>query len=560
MNGLKKTTIFIVLCLAVWVGGFSGCDGGSSSGGCDTGTTCGECPQWTPPSPDWCSDGTIVPGEVDECDCQGPPTCIQGPGDASDQPIANGTQFLDTDGNVMHTHGGSILKVGGYFYWYGEHRYTSYVSRGISCYRSGDLVNWAYRGDILSDSSNPELSPSYMERPKVIYNAATNRYVLWFHWENGRHYGEARAAVAYGSTPDGAFTYQGSFRPLAETGFDDPGDSETNPDGSPRRPGYMSRDCTLFVDDDGTAYFISAWNENASLNLYRLTSDYRRIDALVTTLYAGQKREAPCLFKRNGYYYLVTSGCTGWTPNQSQWAYSGSLVQGWSRLMNFGDATTYRSQPAFIYPIQGTEATSYLYTGDRWGPAWGASVADSQYVWLPIRFSSATAISLDWYDRVTVNARTGEIKGYIEDAAIADGNIYTVTNRETLKILEVKGQSTLDGASVVQWGANGGTNQQWRLARVDDTYFKIINVNSGKLLDIADNATQDGADTVQWRDTGRYSQHWQLISAGDGYYKLLNRAANKILGVESGSSADGAVVELWSDGGWTSQHWRFSKL
>ncbi|XXU62098.1 hypothetical protein WME78_25825 [Sorangium sp. So ce1097] len=54
--------------------------------------------------------------------------------------------------------------------------------------------------------------------------------------ENATAYGEARAAVATSSTVDGSYSYRGSFRPL----------------------GHMSRDITLFKDDDGTAYMISA--------------------------------------------------------------------------------------------------------------------------------------------------------------------------------------------------------------------------------------------------------------------------------------------------------------
>ena len=34
----------------------------------------------------------------------------------------------------------------------------------------------------------------------------------------------------------------------------------------------MSRDDTLFKDDDGKAYFISAANENADLMLYELST------------------------------------------------------------------------------------------------------------------------------------------------------------------------------------------------------------------------------------------------------------------------------------------------
>lgn len=38
---------------------------------------CGECPQYMPPGPEFCKDGTIVAGEKDSCGCQHPPRCVQ---------------------------------------------------------------------------------------------------------------------------------------------------------------------------------------------------------------------------------------------------------------------------------------------------------------------------------------------------------------------------------------------------------------------------------------------------------------------------------------------------
>jgi putative hemolysin len=40
-----------------------------------TATECNECPLLSQPAPGFCTDGTIVSGETDECGCQGPPTC-----------------------------------------------------------------------------------------------------------------------------------------------------------------------------------------------------------------------------------------------------------------------------------------------------------------------------------------------------------------------------------------------------------------------------------------------------------------------------------------------------
>ncbi len=211
--------------------------------------------------------------------------------------VMSGTQFTTTTGAPIQAHGGGVIKVGPYYYWFGENRNPNSTFFAVSCYRSTDLKNWEFRNNVLTANSSAELNPANIERPKVVYNSNTGRYVMWMHWENGVHYGEARAAVASSATVDGNYTYHGSFRPYANSGVVDHG-----------KPGYMSRDCTLFVDTDGIGYFISAANENADLHVYRLTGDYLGIDILVVKLWVGQKREAPAMFKRNGYYFLVTSG------------------------------------------------------------------------------------------------------------------------------------------------------------------------------------------------------------------------------------------------------------
>ncbi|MGP3971702.1 hypothetical protein ACTWQH_29145, partial [Streptomyces sp. 6N223] len=36
--------------------------------------------------------------------------------------IANGTQFTDPNGEPVHAHGGGVVKVGEYYYWFGENR------------------------------------------------------------------------------------------------------------------------------------------------------------------------------------------------------------------------------------------------------------------------------------------------------------------------------------------------------------------------------------------------------------------------------------------------------
>ena len=144
----------------------------------------------------------------------------------------------------------------------------------------------------------------------------------------------------------------------------------------------MSRDITLY-NDNGTAYMISAADENFDLHIYRLPPDYLSIASLVGNFWNDAHREAPAMFKRGSIYFLLTSAATGWNPNQAQYATASSISGPWTGWTNVGDGTTFGSQPTYVLPIQGTSTTSYLYLGDRWAGAWGGPVNDSQYVWLP---------------------------------------------------------------------------------------------------------------------------------------------------------------------------------
>jgi len=313
-----------------------------------------------------------------------------GPAQAAAQTITNGTQFTDSSGNAVHAHGGGVIKVGSYYYWFGEHRNADNTFQYVDAYRSTDLKNWEFRNHVLSQSSASELATANIERPKVMYNASTGKFVMWMHKENGSDYSEARAAVAVSSTVDGNYTYQGSFRPL--------GDS-------------MSRDITVFVDTDGTGYMASAANENYDLHLYKLTADYTGIASLVANPWPGGHREAPALFKRGSVYFMLTSAATGWNPNQQQYATATSLAGPWSAMTNVGDSTAFNSQTAYVLPVQGTSGTSYLYLGDRWGNSFGGTVNDSRYVWLPLTFPSSTSLSMSWSPEITVDTTAGTVTG-----------------------------------------------------------------------------------------------------------------------------------------------------
>ena len=338
-----------------------------------------------------------------------------------------GNLWYDTDSVHINAHGGGILFHSGKYYWFGEHktagRRGNSAKLGISCYSSTDLYNWKNEGIALStiEDTTSELFPGcVMERPKVIYNKKNRNFVMWFHLElRGQGYRAARTGVAVSEKITGPYTYLRSFRPnemtwpvegIAETVQNyDPGKLEWwTPEWEKAvreglfvlrdyNTGQMSRDMTLFVDDDLKAYHIHASEENLTLHISELNDDYTGFSGKWTRVLPAGHNEAPALIKRDGKYYMITSGCTGWDPNAARSAVAESIWGPWKSLGNpcRGENAdlTFNSQSTFILQVRG-EKEAYIFMADRWRPR---NPIDGRYVWLPLEFENDKPV-LRWQD------------------------------------------------------------------------------------------------------------------------------------------------------------------
>ena len=103
--------------------------------------------------------------------------------------IRPGKPWFDTNGKRIQAHGGSIIVVDGTYYWYGENKEKTDGTNGIwtwgvRCYASGDLYNWEDKGliiePVLTDETS-SLNPykAMMDRPHIIYNERTKKFVCW---------------------------------------------------------------------------------------------------------------------------------------------------------------------------------------------------------------------------------------------------------------------------------------------------------------------------------------------------------------------------------------------
>jgi O-glycosyl hydrolase len=136
------------------------------------------------------------------------------------------------------------------------------------------------------------------------------------------------------------------------------------------------------------------------------------------------------------------------------------------------------------------------------------------------------------------------------------GAYYRFFNRNSGKPIDVYGDSSAEGAHIVQWTVNATTPQQWSFVNLGDGYYKIINRNSGKALDVSDGSMADGGEIIQNTANDSAGQQWTLKDIGAGYYQIINRKSGKVLDVAAGSKAHGALIVQWAANMTNSQQWQ----
>src|SRR5579875_664077 len=312
--------------------------------------------------------------------------CVRSSGQTGQQlpsppPFRPGALWPDTSGVPINAHGGGFLFVNGTYYWYGEFKTAgpggNRASVGISVYSSRDLYHWKNEGIALKVSDEPAsdiVKGCIMERPKVLYNEKTHSYVMWFHLElKGQGYSAARVGVAISASPTGPFTFVRDFRP----------------------DGEMSRDMTLFKDDDDKAYLITTSETNQTQHVSQLTDDYLDTTGHYSRILAHKALEAEAIFKANGHYFYIGSHTTGWAPNPAFAALADQITGPWRELGNpcrGPDAElTFGAQSTYVLPVAGKPG-AFIFIADQWRPK---NAIDGRYVWLPITLND-DSFTIEW--------------------------------------------------------------------------------------------------------------------------------------------------------------------
>ncbi|MBO4870262.1 MAG: family 43 glycosylhydrolase [Clostridia bacterium] len=339
--------------------------------------------------------------------------------------IRPGQVWLDTKGERIQAHGGSVTYLDGYYYWYGENKQFTDPAKnvwhwGVRAYRSADLYNWDDLGLIIPPDTENELSSihpsSMMDRPHIIYNKKTKKFVCWL--KIMEKDGTQSETVLTADVFTGPYTIvRERLYPL----------------------GMSAGDFDLAVAPDGKAYYYFERVHSETI-CADLTPDYTDVTGYYSTHFPRSHppyvREATAHFVRGGKHYLITSGTTGYMPNPSEAAVADTWHGPYTVL---GDPhpsdtsrTSFHSQISSVFKVPGKKDL-YIACADRWMPnamhvpyekyerafdllfrddSTAAERAEASeimrslpkertaladYVWLPLRFEGERVV-IDWRD------------------------------------------------------------------------------------------------------------------------------------------------------------------
>jgi hypothetical protein len=275
-----------------------------------------------------------------------------GPGFHYDS-IFSGVPMLDTTGALVNAHGVGFIKVGSTYYMVGEQRsgkndtYTGAKINGedsftgVSMYSTTDFAYWTFVGTVVKPIAGTVVAPPYYgERPKILYNAVTAKYVIYIKMLN--YTGNPPVYTGYysvltSSSISGPYAYHGN---LSTSG---------------------ANDFEVFQDTNGSQYLVRAEG-----TLYKLSSDGLSIASTVAT--GIQSGEGVSLYKAGSTYFWQSSQGTYWHSNDNSYSTASSVTGPWTSHGHFCPAgsDTWQSQDTAVVAVAGSAGTTYIYVGDRW--------------------------------------------------------------------------------------------------------------------------------------------------------------------------------------------------
>jgi len=322
--------------------------------------------------------------------------------------IQNNAPRRDVTGALMDVHDGNIVQWApdGPYYWYGMGYRDCEVGRGLlppqdcpgiyrpvstkpcgfrldhalNVYTSPDLVAWTFQGEALPVDGRPE---GVYFRPKVIFNAKTQRFVLWINRlaaSAANHtvplfaYPAATYLVATSPSPAGPFRVATERAATSHSG---------------------GGDFDVLVSGDGAYLAYTAWSTDHRVSIERLDASFTDSTGETTGLLTAPWNEAPVLMQYRSWYYLLygETCCFCREGGGAKVLVSPHPMGPWTdpdldiaKTPGAAARSLSHSQQSFVFAARTPTGPVRVWCGDQWGTSPDKFKSHDLQYWVPMEW------------------------------------------------------------------------------------------------------------------------------------------------------------------------------
>jgi hypothetical protein len=268
--------------------------------------------------------------------------------------IRPGEIWRDCCGAPIRARAGSVIRVEGTWWWFGIHEGDGVLAHGVRAYASIDLIHWRDHGLVISAG---EVYGGTIDSPKVLRCPHTGGLILWFLMVE-----VGTVGVAFASLPGKPFVFLHALR-----------------------GGGITRDMTLFADDDGFAWHLFNRAGENGWKLARLDDTFLHHAGDAEHLEAGGFRHAPSIFKWDVNYWLLATDTSGGCAGEPCLYVAPSLHGPWESAGNpcIGSeaqvGSCFNARPSCL--VAGPTGGIFMVAD---GTPWVSEIG--RHVWLPLDF------------------------------------------------------------------------------------------------------------------------------------------------------------------------------
>ncbi|MGM9552207.1 MAG: RICIN domain-containing protein [Clostridia bacterium] len=268
--------------------------------------------------------------------------------------------------------------------------------------------------EILAHETCQNFTQCRFESVNFVYNSKADKFAFIAHFEADGGYGTAMISLATMSPDDERMVFHGAYRP----------------------EGDDCRDLNVFVDEDSSGYIIAAANNNANLAIYKLSEDWSEIEGRLCYVSQYKWRELPSVLKKDGVYYLFSSGTAGWYPTQGMFSTAKDMGGPWSELKYVGNTTTFSAQSGTMFTLH-EGGDNHIMSTYRWMFGWqDATTKQTTNRRYPVSVSNGyafydffDALLYNWENDVLVPVQTGRILSQDVPVKTEDTIGYAIGNK-----------------------------------------------------------------------------------------------------------------------------------